>query len=179
MESIDDRRAHLMNLLTKKGLDFDTDSELCLQYIYLGNDALYSPDKIVSLIGQNRFLNEFCDHAAGLRLARNQCASVKLPRDQWLQRVRRCVLKSSGYDDFPSVWPWHCVEGATRKELIVDKSCGELVKRCYFDGVQGPRSSDCRVETQSNRDPRSPRPGKRFKHFSKLSNGTLLRSWRR
>ncbi len=170
MVSPDDRRNHLIRLLAEQGLDIERDCELCNQYVYLGDDALYSADKIVSLIGQNRFLNEFCDHAAGLRIARNQCASIKLPRDQWLQRVRRCMLKSSGYDDFPSVWPW-------RHNGIV-RPCGMVQQRCYFDGAQG-RSSDWRVETQSIKDVRSPRPGKRFQHFSKLSTGTLLKSWRR
>ena len=172
MENTNDRRMHLMQLIANQGLEkIEINSELCLQYIYLGSGALYSPERIAELISQNRFLNEFCDHSAGLRLARDQCVSVKLPRDQWLQRVRRCMLRSSGYEDFPVVWPWNSEHGKT-------KSCDEdLHRRCYFDGVQGPRSSDWRVESQSS-GPRSPKKGKRFRHFSKLPAEILLKSWR-
>ena len=102
------RRSELTARLILSGLNFDPTNEVCLQYVYLGEGALYNNlDEIVTIMAQNRFLNEYCNHEAGVRLARDQCSSVRLPRDQWLQRVRRCVLHCSGYSRFPEVWPWN------------------------------------------------------------------------
>ncbi len=109
---MDERRSYLDILLREHGLKIKN-NDVCLQYIYLGENSLYSPDQIAIKLAQNKFLNEFCDHASGLKLARDQCSSVRLTRDQWLQRVRRCVLKASGYDDFPKVWPWRVEEQTT------------------------------------------------------------------
>jgi hypothetical protein len=101
------RRLELSNQLDASGLFFERDNDMCLQYVYLGVGALYnSPNEIVTIMAQNRFLNEYCDYDAGMRLARDQCANIRLPRDQWLQRVRRCVLQQAGYTKFPTIWPW-------------------------------------------------------------------------
>lgn len=158
------RRSHLTGLLLAAGLTYDADNEICLQYTYLGDNALYNnPVEIVDIMSQTRFLNEYCDHEAGLRLARNQCASVRLPRDQWLQRVRRCVLKCSGYTQFPDVWPWKLPHSTIAPMPIcnIDASAtGSLERSLTKDPpINSNRTSDnMRVRDLISRSTRSGTP---------------------
>lgn len=122
------RRLELSSCLASIGLRFDAENEICQQYVYLGEAALYNNlPEIACLMAQTRFLNEYCNHDMGVKLARDQCANVRLPRDQWLQRVRRCVLQCAGYTDFPKTWPW-LVPGHVH--------VGRSQTHCYFDDFE-------------------------------------------
>ena len=106
-DSQEERKVLLGAALGGLGLSFRRDLEICQQFVYLGQNALYvCPTEIAHLVAREKFLKEYCDYAEGVRVANQQCRNTKLPRDQWLQRVERAVLQTSGHRDFPTVWPW-------------------------------------------------------------------------
>jgi hypothetical protein len=105
--SPEERKTFLSGILESYGLTYDSKNESCRQYVYLGSEALYNqPMEIMEILAQNRFLHEYCDYERGLFLAQRQYENIRLPRDQWVYHVRRCVLQCAGYKKFPDEWPW-------------------------------------------------------------------------
>ena len=124
-----ERRDAIENALNKHKIPLDMKNELILQYIYLGEGAIIlDPDLIARSLAEQRFLSNFCDVDKGIEMAKNQCVGVRVARERWVQRVKKCILEVSGYHSFPEIWPWLHEGDETDANIQYNKS----VARLYF-----------------------------------------------
>lgn len=104
---VSQRMKVMVDSLSKHELEIDMKNEIILQYIFLGEGAMFiDAVKIASDLAEQKFLVEYCDVRTGYRVAKNQCSGIRLSHSLWRQRVVACILLTKDLIKFPDTWPW-------------------------------------------------------------------------
>jgi hypothetical protein len=96
------------------GLGIRQDSELCWTYVL--HDRYLPPCQNIADIclkmAQAEFLHKYCDFQKGYEAAQKIAEERKhkrqrpLPKQDWLDLITTCVLKTRNLTEFPTRWPF-------------------------------------------------------------------------
>jgi hypothetical protein len=96
------RRDELAMALQAVKLNVRYDSIFVQDYVLFGKGQI---PKIVEKLCEAHYLQTYCDFPLGFANAKS-AEPNRLPRQKWLNHLRRCVLRTINRDSFPEQWPW-------------------------------------------------------------------------